>query len=82
MEFMATSQMCRAFLEETGKTCFSSCLGLQRQGRVKLPGKGERERLGSLSFQSPERTKCRFFKTSWVVSNMGRRVEAEMEKPT
>ena len=39
-EFMAISQMCQAFLEETGKTCFSSCLGLQRQGRVKRPGQG------------------------------------------
>ena len=42
--FMAASQMCGAFLDETGKTCFSSCLALQRQKRVKLLGQeGKRE---------------------------------------
>ena len=38
------------------------------KGREELntQGTGEKERLGSLSFQSPEKTTCRVFKTLWV----------------
>lgn len=45
-------QMGPAFLDETGTTCFSSCLLFKGEEELNFQGKGERERLASLSFQT------------------------------
>lgn len=40
-----------AFLDETGRTCFSSCLLFKGEEELNFQGKGERESLASSSFQ-------------------------------
>lgn len=44
-------QMGPAFLDETGTTCFSSCLLFKGEEELNFQGKGERESLASSSFQ-------------------------------
>ena len=56
------------------KLVFPVALVFKGKEELNFQGKGERERLGSLSFQSPERTKCRFFKTSVVASQHEKKV--------